>query len=559
MENVLWRGSWTTRIRIVSGLVLMIYVTMHLINIGAELYSPSFANAFQEVRLMITRSNFGKVVISSALIAHLMLSIYKVSMRRSLKMPFVDGVQIAFGLSIPLILSSHVIYTQIAFQSLAVDTKLGYVSALIWNTTDGWLQVVLMVITWIHGIIGIHMWLRMTSWWSRHIPWLVSVSVLIPTFALLGFVSSGRAVDQLMQDDTARKAAFKEWNFPDNQDFSFLRTIDTQTDLIIWSILATLAMFILIRSVVASIQKPVRITYVNGPTVRAARGPTLLETSQATGVGHTALCGGRGRCTTCRIIVEDGLEDLPPPSASELRALNALGAPNNTRLACQVRPQGDTNVFRVFQKNGNRGRAPASQGKEAQLAVLFLDIRSFTARTDGQLPYDIVFLLNRFFDEIVPPILAANGTIDKYMGDGLMAVFETKDKSSSARSAIRAVKGVGSALLKFNKTLRTEGSAPIKIGIGVHLGTVVLGEIGAAGKAPRTLIGDTVNIASRLESHTKTNGVQALISLDTLDAAEFWAPDDYVVSLNLRGREAPLKALQLIDASNTEIIQARSY
>ena len=114
-------------------------------------------------------------------------------------------------------------------------------------------------------------------------------------------------------------------------------------------------------------------------------------------------------------------------------------------------------------------------------------------------------------------------------------------------------------LLEFNKTLRTEGSAPIKIGIGVHLGTVVLGEIGAAGKAPRTLIGDTVNIASRLESHTKTNGVQALISLDTLDAAEFWAPDDYVVSLNLRGREAPLKALQLIDASNTEIMQARSY
>lgn len=559
MASVLWRGTWATRARIASGLVLMLYVTLHLLNIAAVLISPSVANAFQDVRLAVTRSAPGEVVLGTALITHLFLALYKIAMRRSLRMSLGEGIQIAFGITIPLILSSHIIYTHIAFQAIGVDTRLGYVTALIWDTTDGWLQVVLMAVTWVHAAIGIHMWLRITSWWGRAIPWMIGIAVLVPTLALLGFVTSGRAVREILQDPGTRAMAFEAWGFPDQQGFDFLRTIDTRVDGIMWTILGVLIIFILIRWTVASIRKPVRITYVNGPTVRAARGPTLLETSRMAGVVHTALCGGRGRCTTCRVIVEDGLDDLPPPSAAERRALHAVGAPPNARLACQVRPQGPTTVFRVFAEDGKRGRAHASQGKEARLAVLFLDMRGFTARTDGQLPYDVVFLLNRFFDEIVPPILAADGTIDKYMGDGLMAVFETRDDTSSARAALKALEGIGAALEKFNATLTQEGSTPVSIGIGVHLGTVVLGEIGAAGRAPRTLIGDTVNIASRLESETKALGVQAIVSIDILIAADISPPDDSLVSLTLRGREAPLQALPLSDASDAGALQTGSF
>lgn len=558
MASVLWRGSWATRVRIVSGLLLMLYVTLHLLNIAAVLISPAFANAFQDFRLAITRSDPGEAVMGAALFAHLILSLYKIAMRRSLKMSPVEAMQIVFGITIPLILSSHIIYTHIAFQALGVETRLGYLTALIWDTTDGWLQVLLMAITWVHGAIGMHMWLRMTPWWKKATPWMIGVGVLIPTLALLGFVTSGRIVHEVMEDPETRAMAYEAWGFPDRQGFDFLRGLDTRVDGIMWVLLAVLITFILVRWSVASIRKPVRITYVNGPTIRAARGPTLLETSQMAGVDHTSLCGGRGRCTTCRVIVESGLEDLPPPSAAEARALSAVGAPPNARLACQVRPQGPTTVFRVFREDGKRGRAHASQGKEARLAVLFLDMRGFTARTDGQLPYDVVFLLNRFFDEIVPPILEAEGTVDKYMGDGLMAVFETRDDASSARASLKAVEGIGTALAHFNATLVQEGSAPVAIGIGVHLGTVVLGEIGAAGRAPRTLIGDTVNIASRLESETKTHGVQALISIDILEAAKVWAPEDSLISLTLRGREAPLQALPLPDASDTGILQAIS-
>lgn len=558
MASVLWRGSWATRVRIISGLVLMLYVTLHLLNVGAVLISPGFANAFQDVRLAVTRSAPGEAVMAVALFSHLFLSLYKIAMRRSLKMSLVDGVQIAFGITIPLILSSHIIYTHIAYQAIGVDTRLGYITALIWDTTDGWLQVVLMAVTWIHGSIGVHMWLRMTSWWSRILPWTIGVAVLVPTLALLGFVTSGRAIQEVLEDQETRAMAFEAWGFPDQQGFDFLRDVDTRVDGIMWIMLALLVAFILLRWLIASIRKPVRITYVNGPTVRAARGPTLLETSQMAGIDHTALCGGRGRCTTCRVIVEDGLDDLPPPSAAEKRALNAVAAPPNARLACQVRPQGPTTVFRVFREDGKRGRAHASQGKEARLAVLFLDMRGFTARTDGQLPYDVVFLLNRFFDQIVPPILAAHGTVDKYMGDGLMAVFETKDDVSSARAGLKAVEGIGAALRTFNDTLVREGSQPISIGIGLHLGTVVLGEIGAAGQAPRTLIGDAVNIASRLEGETKARGVQALVSIDVLEAAGVETANESLVSLTLRGREAPLQSLAMPNASDAGMLRTTS-
>ena len=112
---------------------------------------------------------------------------------------------------------------------------------------------------------------------------------------------------------------------------------------------------------------------------------------------HTALCGGKGRCTTCRVIVEDGADQLPEPSDIEARSLAAVSAPEGARLACQIRPTEPITAFRMFRPDGARHRAHASQGQERQLAVLFLDMRGFTSRTTGQLPYDIVFLLNRFF------------------------------------------------------------------------------------------------------------------------------------------------------------------
>ncbi|MEL6450624.1 MAG: adenylate/guanylate cyclase domain-containing protein [Pseudomonadota bacterium] len=549
MTQAIWRGSWASRVRIVSGLILMVYVALHLLNIAAVLISPSAFDAFQDVRLAVTRSGVGTAVIGLAFGAHMVLSLAKVVWGRTLRMPMRDAVQIGLGLAIPLLLASHLVYTRGAHEALGVDTMLGYVTYLIWGSTDAWLQVVLMEVTWVHGAMGVHMWLRLTHWWQRGLPWAIGFAVAVPLLATVGYVSFARVLDGLLADPRAAALAREAWAMPDAAGMALLAQIDTQFEQAIWALLAVAAAIFIARRAAAVIARPVRITYVDGPTVRAARGQTVLETSVASGVPHAALCGGRGRCTTCRIVVEDGRDALPPPSEAEQRSLAAVGAPPHTRLACQVQPTEALTVFRVFGDDGKRGRAHASQGKEAQLAVLFLDMRGFTARTTGQLPYDVVFLLNRFFDKIVPPILEAGGTVDKYMGDGLMAVFETETAARSAQDALRAVEGIGHALARFNETLAREGAAQVAIGIGVHLGTVVLGEIGAAGQAPRTLIGDTVNTASRLEGETKALQVQALISTDVMTAAGARIDSSQTVSLTLRGRDRALDALPVRDAT----------
>ena len=176
-------------------------------------------------------------------------------------------------------------------------------------------------------------------------------------------------------------------------------------------------------------------------------------------------------------------------------------------------------------------------------------MRGFTARTAGQLPYDVVFLLNRFFDAVVPAVTASGGKIDKYLGDGFLALFETADTASSAQAGLDAAAGIGRALDAFNAGLQAEGAPPVGIGIGLHLGNVVLGEIGAAGHAPRTLIGDAVNAASRLEAQTKPMKVELLISAAVLEAAGLNRPDD-LVPLELRGVDGVIDALPVPKAAD---------
>lgn len=542
--SVLWRGSWATRIRIASGLVLFTFALLHFLNIGLGLVSSELMEQAQGWRHVVTRSLPGEIILYSAMLCHIGLAIAKLAGRRTLRMPVWEGVQITLGLIIPVLLIKHVVHTRLAHELFGVHDYFGYISVLIWGTSDGAWQAVLLLIVWAHGCMGLHFWLRITTWWRTWLPVMIGIAVLVPGFALAGFLTEGRRMLLLFRDEETRWALMEQFNWPEQATFKSLIALADYLLAGFWAILAVSALFFVVRKLTGKLRS-VRIQYVDGPKVATQKGPTLLEVSRANGVRHTALCGGRGRCTTCRVIIEEGAEQLHPPSEAEARSLAAVNAPPNARLACQIRPTDSLTVFRVFRPDGRRGRAHASQGAEKRLAVLFLDMRGFTARTTGQLPYDVVFLLNRFFDAIVPCITGAGGTIDKYLGDGLLAVFETDDEASSAQAALKAAAGIGSALITFNRTLAAEGDAPVAIGMGLHLGDVVLGEIGAAGNAPRTLIGDTVNTASRLESKTKELKVELLVSEPLLRAAGFATDGLDLITPELRGVTTPLPALAL--------------
>ncbi|MBO9449063.1 adenylate/guanylate cyclase domain-containing protein [Tropicibacter sp. R16_0] len=542
MASALWRGNWQTRARIVTGLILFIYAFFHFINIGMGLISTDLMGGMEEVMRGIIRNPVGSGILYTALILHAGLALAKVAGRRTLRMPISEALQVVLGLIIPLQLIAHLVQTRYAHEIFDVNDEMSYLIILMWPSSAIWKQSGLMLVVWIHGCIGLHFWLRLHPLWQKFSPYLIGAAVLVPAFGLAGVLTEGRRMYDIFIDNDLRPEYMEYFNWPSRETFQALFAATEQGTMVFWSLLGLTAAVYLGRKLLAR-RRSVRISYVHGPRITSEKGMTLLEMSQANGVPHTALCGGKGRCTTCRVVVEEGIDLLEPPSEAEARSLRAVKAAPNTRLACQIRPTNPATVFRVFRPDGQRNRAHKSQGQERQLAILFLDMRGFTARTTGQLPYDVVFLLNRFFDAIVPSIMQAGGTVDKYLGDGLLAVFETADTPSSARAALKAAAEVGRALEEFNQTLDTEGDPSVRIGIGVHLGNLVLGEIGSAGHAPRTIIGDTVNAASRLEGQTKELGVELLVSEAVLNEAGVDVTSLELQSFELRGVSEPLRAL----------------
>ncbi len=548
MASALWRGSWTTRLRIATGLILLLYAFFHFINIGLGLIDHVWMNAMQVARQWVTRSVPGTVILYASLLIHAGLALTSIAQRLTLRMPFSAALQMVLGLLIPLQLLSHLVQTRYAHEVFAVNDAMSYIMVLMWPNNSIWYQSILLLLVWIHGCIGLHFWLRLTRWWRPAIPYLIGVAVLVPGFAYAGLITEGRRMMADFADPDLRDQYVEYFNWPTNQEFTALFAVKDWGHAVFWAALALTAAVFLGRKIWRK-RHSVRVRYVDGPEILSEPGMTLLEMSQANGIPHTALCGGKGRCTTCRVVVEQGADLLHPPTDIEARSLAAVNAPPGTRLACQIRPAHPSTVFRVFKPDGGRTRAHASQGQERMLAILFLDMRGFTARTAGQLPYDVVFLLNRFFDAIVPAITNDGGVVDKYLGDGLLAVFETRDTASSAKAGLKAASDVSRALENFNKQLAGENSPEIKIGMGLHLGDLVLGEIGAQGHASHTIIGDAVNVASRLEGETKGLSVELLVSGAVLAAAGIDTTRLSLTEFQLRGVAEPIAALPVQRAS----------
>jgi len=277
----------------------------------------------------------------------------------------------------------------------------------------------------------------------------------------------------------------------------------------------------------------------------------VLLASICYGIPYTSVCGGNARCSTCRVRVLEGLEFCQPRTEAELKLARKLGLPQDIRLACQLRGNGDVTLRRLVIDHLDidlvaSQMSTEAQGQEKLLAILFADIRGFTTRSETMLPYDVIYLLNCYFERIGKVIVQNGGMINTYMGDGLMALFGTKNDSRLTHGAIaeQAVQA-GLAMLEevavLNQHIDLLQDRPLKIGIGIHMGNVVLGKIGARPNQVITAIGDAVNFASRIESTNKLTGTELLISQDVYASLQERVGDRLVVGsehrLNISGKQ----------------------
>lgn len=249
---------------------------------------------------------------------------------------------------------------------------------------------------------------------------------------------------------------------------------------------------------------------------------TLLQVSHKHGLPHASACGGHARCSTCRVLVIDHAENLTPRTQAEALLAGRKGFGDCIRLACQARPLGPVTIRRLVLDDDDREMAerdgPRAAGEERTLAILFSDIRGFTSFAESHLAYDVVHILNRYFRYMGDAVLRHGGYIDKYIGDGLMALFglEHADADASCRAAVACALDMGAALPELNAYLARQFDQTLRVGIGVHVGEVIVADLGHPHRRQLTAIGDVVNVASRIESATKEVGVSLLVSAEVL-------------------------------------------
>ncbi len=288
-----------------------------------------------------------------------------------------------------------------------------------------------------------------------------------------------------------------------------------------------------------------RVTYFDADLVVEVEGPqeTILGLSQRHRIPHMSECGGHARCTTCRVRCLDGLANLSPRTDAESAIAEARGWDPFTRLACHTRVHGDVIVERLIRSPAEATRMRAEEsglqrGREVSLVTLFCDLRGFTPLTERYLPYDVVHLLNRYFEAVGEPILNNNGYIDMYVGDAVVAHYwlDGAPPAHSCLDAVRSALLMQRSLEDLNHEVLAEFGVALQIGIGVDLGTAIVGPIGNSSKRQLTVIGDSANRASRIESATKAFGAELLVSDEVMEHVSTCVVSPRLFDTELKGK-----------------------
>ncbi|HEX8068712.1 MAG TPA: adenylate/guanylate cyclase domain-containing protein [Pyrinomonadaceae bacterium] len=258
-------------------------------------------------------------------------------------------------------------------------------------------------------------------------------------------------------------------------------------------------------------------------TVEVAPDETILSASLRAGVKHAHACGGNARCSTCRVLILDDPAKCAPRNERELSLAERLHFTPELRLACQTTLKDDVRLRKLALDDADielisrlcESGEPMPVGEEKEIAILFADIRGFTAVAEALPPYDVIYLLNRYFSQMDQVITRRGGYIDNYIGDGIMALFGVDGQPDAALRATAAGLDMLAAVERMKPYLEAAYDRTFNIGVGIHYGEAVVGGIGPGETHRVTAIGDAVNFASRIEAANKALGTKLLLSEET--------------------------------------------
>ncbi len=536
------------RIHLVSGAVLGTFILAHFLNHSLGLISVEAMEAGRKVFNVVWHSVPGTILLYGALLAHFIMALDSLYRRQTLRMPMREALKIIFGLSLPFLLIGHVTATRIEPLLTGVDADYPGMLRALWSSwTNATRQSLALLLAWSHGCLGAWFWMRGRTWFPRYEILLYTVAILVPIFALLGFFSGARSLERVYEEhggygDRAEIRPAYDINLLENIRFGLYLGF---TGLIG----GTFILRVLPKG------GRIRVRYPDGRVATVNLGFSVLEASRAAGIPHVSVCGGRGRCSTCRVRVIQGLEGNPGPEDAELTTLTRIGAPDNVRLACQFRPIHNVTVVPILDTDSIGIKKQLvrqdGEGRERRIAVLFCDLRGFTSIAEHKLPFDTVFLLNRYFEMVGEAVEDSGGVIDKFIGDGALAIFGLKNSFAEAcQQSLAAAVRISKGIEALNQTFEGELDEPLRIAIGMHAGPAIIGEIGYGQATSLTAVGDTINTASRLEGLAKEHDAQLAVSAELVNRAGVVMDAHKRLDISLRGRQATLETWIVEDAGD---------
>jgi adenylate cyclase len=553
--TTLIRGISVRQVRLACGVVMFAYLTSHFLN--HTLGNVSMEALADGVYFHVAFWQFLPVAIVfyTACLVHTGLGVWALYERRQFRWKAIEPLQLVLGLSIPALVITHIVGVRIGHTLFGHEKLYPQVFFAYWIVWPykAWLMLAVMTIAWVHGCIGLYFWLRMKAFYKRAAPYLLAAAVLVPTLAALGLYQGGRNV---LDNDSA------EWR-AENLSRDKVGTQAEQTVLndienyFLIFYLGLVGFVLLARGARALNERRagmINLSYGNGRTVRVPKGLSVLEASLRHNVPHASVCGGRARCSTCRIRVIGDCAALPEPSQREAFVLNRVGtADPSIRLACQLRPTSDLSFFQLFLPHAVSATAGASNptriGQERYLVSMFVDMRGSTRLAEKRLPFDTVFIVNRFLGAVSQAVIESGGRPNQFVGDGMLALFGlTASRRDACRQALRAAAMIAANVDELNRFLSHDLREPIRFGVGIHGGEVIIGDIGYRDHMVFTALGDAVNVAARLQDMTKALTCEVVVSDEVRATAGLAAAALPQHEVAIRGRNEPMIVRSVTEA-----------
>ena len=550
------RGISVRQIRLACGLVLFAYLVSHFLNHALGNISMDALAAGVYYHMAFWQFVPVAIAFYTAAPVHAGLGIWALYERRQFRWKAIEPLQLVLGLSIPALIITHVVgvrlgHTLFGHEKLYPQVFFAY--WIVWPYKM-WLIFAVLTISWIHGCIGLYFWLRMKAFFERAAPFLLGAAVLVPTLAMLGLYQGGRSV---VDSDSVKwrteNLSPRQVGTPAEQ--AVLNNIE---DYFLIGYLGLIGFVLLAKGVRALNERRggmITLSYGNGRTVRVPKGLSVLEASLRYNVPHASVCGGRARCSTCRIRVIGDCTSLPEPSKREAFVLNRVGAGSDPaiRLACQLRPEADLSFFQIFLPQitaaSLRTSSPSRIGEERYLVSMFVDMRGSTKLAEKRLPFDTVFIVNRFLGAVSQAVIECGGRPNQFVGDGQLALFGLATSPQTAcRQALKAAAMIAANVDELNESLRHDLREPIRFGIGIHGGEVIIGDIGYRDHMVFTALGDAVNVAARLQDMTKNLACEAIVSEEVRVTAGLSSDDLPQQEVAIRGRAEPMMIRTVTDA-----------